>query len=487
MKIKYIPIIIALLLFICISKPIFHLLKTYWKENIATLDSPKGFTNDASRLNLTKIDTIIQVSSDDKQSIQELQSLLNYAYLYQKPISIAGKKYAMGGHSVYPNGIVLEMSNFKTIHIDTINNRMIVGAGATWNDAIAQLNKFNRSVKVMQAFSSFSIGGSISVNGHGWQRNSPPISSSILSLTVMTADGQVVKCSLSENEDLFRLVIGGYGLFGIILTAEIEIVENSSLKYTRKTFPTDHFLEYFNTYVTTNPRVELVYGRLDITHANFLNTASLNIFTKTSDVPNSNYHNIPIELKRLIFRGTVHNEYGKQLRNDLERYATILAKDHVFSRNELLNESVLLIENRDSLSVDILQEYFIPDRNFNRFISDIKKILPHSELDLLNITIRDVEKDTISYMNYAREHVFGFVFLFNQPNNKTGELAMKNLTQHLTRIALENQGTYYLPYRLHNSKMLFQHAYPQSISFFQKKKKYDPHSLFKNIFYEVYK
>ncbi|HLS37929.1 MAG TPA: hypothetical protein VK023_06610, partial [Sphingobacterium bovisgrunnientis] len=155
--------------------------------------------------------------------------------------------------------------------------------------------------------------------------------------------------------------------------------------------------------------------------------------------------------------------------------------------NQLLDESVELIENKDSLSVDILQEYFIPDRNFDAFIKEIREVLPHQNIDLLNITIRDVATDTISFMHYANEHVFGFVFLFNQPKTDKAELEMKQLTQQLTKIAIKNEGTFYLPYRLHNTKELLKQAYPQSETLFELKKKYDPYELFKNKFYEYYK
>lgn len=487
MKIKYILITILGILLLLISKPTFHLLKTKWKENYLIEDLPKRFVNDASRLNRTQVDSVISINTNPDLAIHQLQQLVKLAHHDNKSISIAGGKYSMGGHTIYPNGIILNMKPFNKIEIDTNQNIMLVGSGATWHEAINELNKYNRSVKVMQAFSSFTIGGSISVNGHGWQKNSPPISSSIRRMKIMKANGQILNCSLTENKELFRLIIGGYGLFGIILEAELEIINNSSLKYNRFTFPSSQYIQHFNTLVLADPKTELVYGRLDITKENFLNTAHLNIFSKTTEKPNSPYQAVPRELKRVIFRGTVNNDYGKKLRNDLEKYSAFFGNASVFSRNELLDESVKLIENRDSLSVDILQEYFIPDRNFVRFISDIKTILPNETLDLLNITIRDVEKDTISYMNYAKEHVFAFVFLFNQPKTNAGEREMKKLTQQLTMIALRNEGTFYLPYRLHNNKDLLHASYPQSIAFFKRKKEYDPNAIFKNMFFDFYK
>lgn len=482
-----IPLIFIVAIVILIGKPSFHLIKTKWTENIDSLTIPKGYTNDASRQNLTKIDSIIHIEQEEEKFILQLQSILKLAKERRLPVSIAGGKFSMGGHTIYPNGIVINMLPYNKIVIDTVSNTMKIGAGANWSQAIVELDKCNRSVKVMQAFSSFSIGGSISVNGHGWQPNSPPISSSVKSLKVMTADGRVILCSSTENQELFKLIIGGYGLFAIILEAELEIVHNSSLQYSRMTFPAEEYLKYFSKYITNNKKAELVYGRLDISKKHFLQNATLNIFSKTDKRPNSNYNSIPTELKRLIFRGTVDSDYGKELRKSLENHAYSFGKNQVFTRNQLLDESVELIENKDSLSVDILQEYFIPDRNFDAFIKEIREVLPHQNIDLLNITIRDVATDTISFMHYAKEHVYGFVFLFNQPKTDKAELEMMQLTQQLTKIAIKNEGTFYLPYRLHNTKELLKQAYPQSETLLELKKKYDPYELFKNKFYEYYK
>ena len=77
----------------------------------------------------------------------------------------------MGGHTIYPNGIVLNMLPYKQIELDAENNILTIGSGALWEDALKYLDKYGKSISVMQAFSSFSIGGSISVDGHGWQKD----------------------------------------------------------------------------------------------------------------------------------------------------------------------------------------------------------------------------------------------------------------------------------------------------------------------------
>ncbi|MGV0924093.1 FAD-binding oxidoreductase [Empedobacter tilapiae] len=487
MKKKYIWIIGVLILIASLSIPTFHILKTKWNENKTVNTIPNGFTDDASQLNLTKIDTLIQVPENKKEIEVQLRQILKYAKENNLKISIAGAQHSMGGHTIYPNGIVLNMLPYKQMELDSINNILTIGSGALWEDALKFLDKNGKSVKIMQAFSSFSIGGSISVNGHGWQKDLPPISESVISFTLMTENGEIINCSRTENEELFKLVIGGYGLFGIILDIKLSVVENIALQYKYIRFSPEKYIEYYKKYISENPNVNLVFGRLRISDKHFLEEVTLNFFEKIEAPIPQLSNEKSTETQRLVFRGSVNSEYGKRLRWDLEKGMNKVSKNDVYSRNELLNDHVSLIENKDNSSTDLLQEYFIPERNFNQFIEDIKPILKNSKIDLLNITIRGVHQDNDSYLNYARENVFGFVLLFNQKKTEKQEEDMKTLTNQLVDVTLKNEGTFYLPYRLHINKEKMRKSYPQADTFFKMKLKYDPTELFNNKFYQHYK
>lgn len=474
---------------IFISVPLIHVLKTKWNESDHREDIPKGYTNDASQLNLTRIDTLIKVPSSKPEIENQLRQILKYAKEKKLKISIAGAQHSMGGHTIYPGGILLNMLPYKQMELDVKNNILTIGSGALWEDALKYLDQYEKSVAVMQAFSSFSVGGSISVNGHGWQKNLPPISSSVISFTLMKEDGKIITCSREENTELFKLVIGGYGLFGIILDVKLKVVDNIALQYKYIRLNAENYPDYYQKFISNNPDVHLVFGRLRISDKHFLEEATINYFEKVNEKP----YSLPVqnakneETKRLVFRSSVNSEYGKRLRWDLETGMNKMTKNAVYSRNELLNDHVSLIENKDPHSTDLLQEYFIPERNFKQFIKDIKPVLRKSELDLLNITIRAVNKDEDSYMNYARENVFGFVFLFNQKKTDKQENAMKLLTNDLVDITIKNEGTFYLPYRLHIGKTKMRNVYPQAATFFELKRKYDPQEVFDNKFYQHYK
>lgn len=489
MKKKHFFILAVVAIVIFISIPIIHVLRTKWSESDFKNEIPKGYTNDASQLNLTKIDTLIKVPSSKPEIENQIRQILKYAKEKNLKISIAGAQHSMGGHTIYPNGILLNMLPYKHMELDEKTNILTIGSGALWEDAIKYLDKYGKSISVMQAFSSFSVGGSISVNGHGWQKNLPPISSSVISFTLMDESGKIINCSREENPELFKLVIGGYGLFGVILDIRLKVVDNTALQYKYVRLSADHYTNYYKKFISENPNVNLVFGRLRISDKHFLEDATINYFEKVNEkplpLPLQNAKNA--ETKRLVFRSTVNSEYGKRLRWDLETGMNKMTKNAVYSRNELLNDHVSLIENKDPNSTDLLQEYFIPERNFNQFIKDIKPILKSSGMDLLNITIRAVNKDEDSYMNYARKNVFGFVFLFNQKKTVKQEDAMRLLTNQLVDMAIKNEGTFYLPYRLHIGKDKMRKVYPQAESFFELKKKYDPQELFDNKFYQHYK
>ena len=109
-------------------------------------------------------------------------------------------------------GIVLNMLPFHTMNLDEGAGILTVGAGARWSEVIPYLDARGRSVAIMQSNDSFSVGGSISVNCHGWQLDRPPIIDSVGSFRLLTAGQEIRRCSRSENVELLALRVRRYGL-----------------------------------------------------------------------------------------------------------------------------------------------------------------------------------------------------------------------------------------------------------------------------------
>jgi hypothetical protein len=331
----------GLLVGVLLFRPAWHLIKAGDRGGDTIPEVPKGYANDVSRLNQTRIDSLVQISPHSDSVILQLRQLLQYAQKRQLPVSIAGAKHSMGGHTIAPDGVRIDMLPFKKLSLDTTTGILTAGAGALWSEVIPYLNGYGRAVYVMQSDNAFSVGGSVSVNCHGWQHNTPPIASTVISFRILTVDGRLVHCSRQENRELFSLALGGYGLFGIILEVDLQTVPNEVYTYHRLQMPSSEYLNYYRQYVDENSKVRMVFGRLNVNKADFLEKATLNYFQY--EAPAGKNHPLPdpgfSRLKRTIFEGTKEDDYGKKLRWDLEQLVSKTMTGSTYSRNQIMNES----------------------------------------------------------------------------------------------------------------------------------------------------
>jgi len=484
---RNILISVLIIVSIWVLYPIVHLIKVKWSEDLIEYVAPPGYVNDVSELNETKIQYKLILKSELIAAISQLDSLMIHAKNNNHSISIVGKKHSMGGQTMFQNGVYLSLENINHLELDHDKDILTIGSGSTWIDAIYYLNQYKKSVHVMQSFSDFSIGGSISVNAHGWHPGAGPVGNTIVELLVYTPNQGIMKCSPNMNEELFSLVIGGYGLFGIILEAKIKVIDNVDLKYSLHIMDAEKYIDHYRKNISENTKVNLVYGRLNVSPDDFLNEATLNVYEVASlDPIKSNLKYKPNEFKRTVFRSSVRSTYGKNLRWFLEKNVNPILNKDLNTRNAVLDDRSDLIKNKHQESVDILHEYFIPDINVNSFIEGLKKILPDDTVDLLNITIREVALDRVSKMPYARENVFGFVMLFNQKKTKKEEESMVRITQELIDLTHKLNGVYYLPYRLHATIEQFHQQYPMATKAFELKTKYDSHGILNNNLFDKY-
>ncbi len=489
-KLRFFNIVVVTLLLGGIGvliKPAFHLLWVSSRDTTFLKQVPVGYVDDASGLNQTKISEIWRVPIDGENLEQQIAELLKRAREEGLRVSLAGAQHSMGGHTIYPGGIVINMTQWKRMKLDEARNILKVQSGARWDDILAYLDGKGRSVSVMQSNNSFSVGGSISVNCHGWQFDRPPIASTVESFRLMQADGTILSCSRSHNEELFSLVLGGYGLFGIILDVELQVVPNERYRLEQYIVPIDKSLTTFEREIEVRSGAQMVYARMNVVPERMMEDVILNAFIRDSEGDPPALTNPGLDkLRRAVFRGAAENDYGKELRWEAETKIQPILRGKFFSRNQLLNEGVEVFENRSAETTDILHEYFVPQDKAPLFIEEVRGLLVKYSPNLMNVTVRSVNKDKDTFLSYANQQVLAFVMLFEQEKNEEGESEMEALTRDLIDASIKYGGRYYLPYRLHATPAQFHRAYPQAREFFELKRKYDSGELFQNKFYLMY-
>jgi len=466
-----------------VARPVGHLALSALRDRDTLPATAPGFVDDASGMAATRAEVHVLAPASAEGQLREL---LARARVEGRGLSVAGARHTMGGQTSSPDGLVADMAEIKDMHLSEDSALLTVGAGARWSDVIPYLHARGRSVAVMQSNSTFSVGGSLSANAHGWQHGRPPIGSTVESLRVLLASGAVVVANRSENRELFSMVLGGYGLFGVILEVTLRVVANEMYRRTQYELPAADYGAAFAEHVEHEPDVGMAYGRVAVCPEHFLERAILTAYHRTAATAFPPLApSLASPLARAVLRGSVGSDYGKNLRWDLERRFGGEGGAQV-CRNQILSEPVSLFKNRDGARTDILHEYFIPSGAFAQFLAEMRRILPKHGQDLLNVTVRSVAEDRDSFLRYADQPMFALVLLFNQARTFEADEAMSSLAQELVDAAIAVSGRHYLPYRLHATRGQLARAYPQATRFFAAKRVYDPELVFRNHFWDRY-
>lgn len=488
---KYSPkiIILAVLSVVVFGAVLLSIKKTFL-TNLFPPKLDKNVFDDVSRLNKTKVHSIVRPTTLD-----EVKGALEFAQAEGIGISIAGKRHSMGGHTLAPNALLVDMTGFnKVLEVDVENKTLHIQSGATWDDAIREVNKHDLAIPVLQDYSSFSIGGSLGVNIHESDPNYTTLIDTVRSFHILMADGSVQKVSREENSELFALVIGGYGLFGVVLDVEIDLVPNSVYKKNEWVVGYKEYPRVFEE-IRKNKDIENIFGRLSIVPGkSFLREVVVTTYELLTEEEKEtlSYKTDLVEdnvlLKKIFFDASRQNDWGKQLRWQLQKNFSNGAEPAVVTRNNLDYNNASFLEYYAETDTDILQEYFFPVDALPSFLDSLRDIMEKDEVNLLSATIRYVEGTSENVLSYSKngEDRFAVVLYFNVGRSEKDQEKVKTWTQNLIQTSIDLGGTYYLPYELYATGQQLKQAYPSIEYFFAQKKRYDPKEMFINNFYTHY-
>ncbi|WP_026575421.1 FAD-binding oxidoreductase [Bacillus sp. UNC438CL73TsuS30] len=424
---------------------------------------------------------------------EQLQQWVKQAHKHGEKISIAGMQHSQGGQTYYPGAIMIDMKQYnKILQYDPKAKRITVQSGATWADIQKKINPDGLALEVTQSQNIFTIGGSMSVNVHGRDIRYGSLIDTIESFRLLQADGSIIQVSRTEHPKLFSLVIGGYGLFGIILDVTLQLTENELYQNETVQMNYREYSNYFRQHVQSNPNVRMHIARISVAPNHFF-----------TEMYATNYHlasnqNQIGEFQKLKNRDQIvalpkffldlarYSDGGKNIFWTVQKNLLLKQSGSYETRNNVMRAATDFMEYENPSRTEILQEYFVPVDEFAPYIDDIRKVLTKEELNVINITVRYVGKDQQSVMSYAKEDMFALVWLINQKKSADGMAQTEKVLRKLIKVTLKHRGSYYLPYYSYPSQQELENAYPRSKEFFQKKRLYDPDDVFMNFFYKEY-
>jgi FAD/FMN-containing dehydrogenase len=444
----------------------------------------EGVLNDASLLSETPIHRHVMRTEDPGEALlAALRAELKEAAAAGRPVAVGAARHSMGGQAIPRGGHAISFDNAR-LEADTAARVYRVHAGARWHQVIAALDRIGLSPKVMQSNADFGVAATFSVGAHGWPTAFGPMGSTVRAVKLLLADGSLVTASRAENADLFAAAMGGYGLAGILTEMEVEAERNMLLEPAFTTLPAEEFGAAFPEAVQTVP---MAYGRLTVDRARFFTEALLVSYAETEgEVPPVTGSGFISRASRVIFRAQVGNEWVKRRRWGIETGPGAWLAGAA-SRSSLMNEPVVTLDDRDPARTDILHEYFVAPDRFGAFLDVCRAVIPQSFQELLNVTLRWVERDPTALLSYAPQGPrIAAVMLFSQEMTVRAEADMARMTEALIEGIAGIGGSYYLPYRPHARPDQFTAVYPRAAEFAALKRRVDPGLLFRNALWDRY-
>jgi FAD/FMN-containing dehydrogenase len=140
-------------------------------------------------------------------------------------VAVRGGGHNIAGTAVCDEGLMIDLSPMRAIHVDPGAHTAHVQGGATFADVDHETQAFGLAVP-NGVVSTTGVGGLTLGGGFGrLSRKYGLTADNLLSAEVVTADGALVTASANENSDLFWGIRGGGGNFGIVTSFEFKLHE----------------------------------------------------------------------------------------------------------------------------------------------------------------------------------------------------------------------------------------------------------------------
>jgi FAD/FMN-containing dehydrogenase len=157
------------------------------------------------------------------QGIADIVDAVTLARTLDLPIAVRGGGHNVAGHATLDNGLLIDLSPMKGIHVDVRAGTARAQGGVLWKE-------LNRETQLHGLATTGGVVGSTGIagltlgGGIGWLMPKYGLAlDNLRAADLVMADGRVLRASADENPDLFWAIRGGGGNFGIAASLEYDL------------------------------------------------------------------------------------------------------------------------------------------------------------------------------------------------------------------------------------------------------------------------
>ena len=450
-----------------------------------------------SQLNPTRVDRVVAADSE-----ATLRAALAAAHAEGKPVCVAGGRHAMGGQQFAADAILLDIRPVRRIvHLDAEHGVVEAEAGIEWPELVEGLIAVQSGgtatwgiIQKQTGADRFTLGGALSANIHGRGLALKPIIGDVESFTLMHGDGRLSTCSRSENPELFRLVIGGYGLFGVITRVRLRLMRRTKLERLVRIIDIDGLMPAFTARISEG----YLYGdcqfSTDASSDTYLRKGVFACYRPLpADAP------MPAEQKELgeaQWREFYHYSHA-DTRRAYEAYTSYyLATSGQRYWSDLSQLSVYIDDYHAELDrrlgsphkgSELITELYVPRPALPAFLASVRTDFRQHGVGLIYGTIRLIERDDESLLAWAREPWVCTVMNLHVDHTPDRIAKAADDFRRLIDRAIEFGGSYFLTYHRWASRSQVEACHPRMVEFLRAKRRHDPAEAFQSDWYRHYK
>lgn len=427
-------------------------------------------------------------------TIEGVQEAMKLAQSEERALCISGGRHSMGSQAFAAEGVLVDTRKLaRVLALDNEKGLVEVEAGMQWPELLQTLRKTPWAFRQKQSgVDRVTIGGSLSANMHGNALASAPFVSDIESFKLLDAKGALVSCSRTENAELFRLAIGGYGVFGFVYSVTLRLARRRKLERIADMRTIDGLAANFADRVRDGFVAGEFHLNPDELSPEFLRRGVFVGYRPVGDerpMPEVARELGEADWRQLLF--LAHTEKS----NAFRRYAdfSIATSGQLYWSDDVQMAHYPENYHRDidrrvsGRGSDILTEIYVRREGLEAFLGEVRAYALRARTDLISAAVRLIEPDTETYLPWARQPYACVSFNVHVDRTSTSLIRTSDALRAMIDIGLKYGGSYSLAYHRYALRRQIDACHPKFGDFLRLKRRYDPTEVFQSDWYRAYK
>lgn len=441
-----------------------------------------------SRLNPTRVGELVHPSS-----IEEVSAAVRRATSGGLPVSICGGRHAMGGQQFATGALQIDLGQLASLTaFDPARRRVTLGAGIQWPALAAGLDALQPGASQPLTFRQkqtgadrLSLGGALSANVHGRGLRYRPFVEDVESFVLVDGKGDVLRCSRTENAELFRLAIGGYGLFGVICEVTLRLVPRLRLRRVVEIAELDDVEASFDRRLAEGYEYGDFQFMTDPTAPGFLRRGVLSAYLPVED-------SVPLTESAVELTGEQWQQLLLLAHRDKPSAFDLYSRHYLAThgqvyRSDLQQMGVYVDGYHAQLDAtpasEMITEAYVPRKELTGFMRACAEDFRLHGVEFIYGTIRVIEPDDETFLPWAQGNRACIIFNLHVEHSPAGLARARDDFRRIIDRALERGGSFYLTYHRWATAEQMLAGHPRFLEFLEAKRALDPGNVFQSDWY----